>query len=299
MSEQFDPKKFERVSKEAAKASAEVLRPFLLGVSKIKGRVVKPDATMKTIADDLSEQAAFPILRRAYPDIPIIREEAGLSEGVGDLVIMLDALDGTRAFTYGSGTFAVIITMYNRKLKSLLATAIMDPTGMRFWFASLSQGCTRTAFDPTTGKQLYRPKRCRVWNGSHKVNGAVVYIDSYPHFTKDRRVILSDFQINRLSGLLFPIVSKHEYGSNGYHLALVANGNFLVAGGITTAIGGAWDISGLVLVLEAGGCCVGVKIDKGVPYFYDPLDPFCELLVYANNQDTLQFLCQQLEATFI
>jgi histidinol-phosphatase len=280
---------------EALIASFKQIRPFLLNQQDIGQIETKADDTLLTIADRLSENAGFEILRRYFPDVPIIREESGLSEGSADWQIWYDPIDGTASFTIGAPTSTVICAAYSTTERSLLAVAIGEPAYKRIWLAAKDNGCRLFILDDEYNIQQTVPKK--VWDGKLGSSTAV-FLDLTRGFARDKgeRQILSDKQAEKLVKLLASKVRLQLYGSNGLHQALVANGNDKVVGGITTAMGGPWDAAGALLVQEAGGQCVAYEVRGGELIFSNSQNPMdYDILVYANNQQTLAFLCQKLE----
>lgn len=289
----FDARKFEKASLMAIQASIRTIRPFLLGQKEIGLVKIKKDETLLTVADRLSENAGFRILREAFPDVPIVREESGLSSGSANWEIWYDPIDGTAPFTIGAPTSTVICAAYDTENHMLLAAAIGEPAYKRAWIAIRGQGCRFLALG-----QNNSAKTCRVWPGKMKSDTAV-FLDLTRGFARDKgkRQILTNEQVQELVKSLCLDVRLQMYGSNGIHQALVAHGNEKVVGGITTAMGGPWDAAGALLIAEAGGKCVSYRMDSSRQLFStDPLDPMTyDILVYANNNESFRFLNAKID----
>lgn len=296
----FNQEIFETSSLEAIIASFKQIRPFLLNQQNIGKIEIKPDDTLLTIADHLSENAGFEILRRAFPNVPIIREESGLSEGSADWQIWYDPIDGTAPFTISAPTSTVICAAYDTINKSLLSVAIGEPAYKRIWTATKNCGCWLIILDDDYKIQAKLPKK--VWDGQLSSSTAI-FLDLTRGFTRDKgqRQILDNPQMQTLVASLSLETRLQLYGSNGLHQALVANGNEKVIGGITTAMGGPWDVAGALLVEEAGGKCQAWRLaTDGQITLVDCLDPLSyDILVYANNATTLTFLRHCLNSSII
>ncbi len=194
-----------------------------------------------------------------------------------------DPLDGTGAFAIGLPTPTVIVGIYDRESKKVVACATGEPVSGRIWTAS-----TET---PTTicGKQR------RVWQGNEK---SAVFLDVSHGWKSRGRQILTDAgnarlyeAINRHFKILIP-------GSNGLMQALVANGRERMAGSITTAVGFPGDVCGALLVKQAGGFLKAYeRKDDGSLAETDPLNPLeIDALICTGNEQTLWYLAGAFEA---
>jgi fructose-1,6-bisphosphatase/inositol monophosphatase family enzyme len=125
----------------------------------------------------------------------------------------------------------------------------------------------------------------------------VVYLDCYAGFTKQDAQVLTDTECGTLMGSVFGNGTVVQMmGSNGLHHALVANGSEGVAGAITTAIGGPWDVSPVLLVLEAGGAARAFAVDtKGKFVEKNPLQTASyHFLVTGHDQTMVDCLSNKL-----
>ena len=85
------------------------------------------------------------------------------------------------------------------------------------------------------------------------------------------------------------------------HHALVANGGERVAGAITTAIGGPWDVAPVKLVLDAGGAAAAFSRPRyGEWIECDPLaiDTY-DFLVTGNSLATVETLTEILRNSLV
>lgn len=299
MLKNFDLQKFQEVGVKAILASMTLVHPFILSLKKYGDiEVKKHDDSLVTLVDSASENIAIPMLQTAFPDIPIICEESGvtLENPSSTWEIWMDGIDGTNAFTLGSATPTIIICAYDRQKKQLVGCIVGEPSTGRVWSACAGFGCRLDVFQISnyTNPYLLKTNMCRVWDGDFA--GKTVFIDVSHGFTRgkgdNKRQILTDININALSkNLQNKKIKVLILGSNGLNHALVANGNPGMIGCITTAMGGPWDTPTL-LGIEAGGYGCGIKINNdrtlskaGIlnPLSYD-------IAIVAGNQTALDFL---------
>jgi fructose-1,6-bisphosphatase/inositol monophosphatase family enzyme len=136
----------------------------------------------------------------------------------------------------------------------------------------------------------------RVWDGSLNPK-STVYLDLYPGFTRDGCKTLSTQEQSKLFSMIHGSVSAVSMlGSNGLHHALVANGGKGVAGAITTALGGPWDVAPVALVLASGGAARAFsRGEDGIWVDRDPRDVYSyDFLVTGNSTATVEKLSQIL-----
>ncbi|HSX00910.1 MAG TPA: inositol monophosphatase family protein [Candidatus Saccharimonas sp.] len=307
--------KFRTSAIRAVLASMKVVRPYQMGLADISEVQIKDDLSVVTLVDKLSEEAAVRELKADFPHLRVLREESGWSEETTYIQVWffatVDPVDGTVPLSVGAPTSTVIIALYDRLVRQIVLMVIGQPATGLVWWADQTD-CERLAF----GLQLDGPPQsvstCRVWPGSFDQK-AVVLIENFRTFTRTvptepptKRLVWSD---QGLQGLLSSLQSRmaiQNYGSNGLHHVLVADGDkgdnspAGLAGGITTAIGGWWDCGGILAVLSAGGAACGywVTDDRRLER-RDPLDPLSyDFVVYANSQRSLDVLCSAVETAF-
>lgn len=312
----FDSQAFLPLAAAAARSSMVVIHDSFFDGQVLAVEVKEFDQTLVTVLDRKSEAACFPLLQAAFPGVPILREEAGLTEGSADWIIWVDALDGTSARTLLLPTSTVIIAAYSLAEKRLKAVVIGEPAYMRQWSASDDTPC-----------QLFLPGKslgvCRVWDGQFSER-STVFIDVSHSFVRKtasgaKKDVLSKWGAKALMGELQDRCRVVIPGSNGLNHALVANGGEYMAGAITTAMGGPWDVAGALLVKQAGGVIRAFSIEPPNPFSpadheavcdwdlvaqqssprrlkeVDPLDPLAyDLLVSANNEATADVLSEAL-----
>lgn len=94
----------------AVAAGAEILR---LKAGGVEARA-KADASPVTICDETAEKIILAGLAERFPDIPVVAEEAaaaGFTPACGDLLFLVDPLDGTKEFIAGKLDFTVNIAL--------------------------------------------------------------------------------------------------------------------------------------------------------------------------------------------
>ena len=105
----------------------------------------KADASPVTEADQRAEALIEERLRREFPGVLIVAEEASAERGVPDTApdrfFLVDPLDGTRAFIAGSEHFTVNIALI--EAGAPVAGAVVTPSDDRIWFTSGEGACVR------------------------------------------------------------------------------------------------------------------------------------------------------------
>ena len=98
------------VAREAAHAASAIISAYYRdGVE----AMLKPDATPVTQADIEAETAIRSVLRRAFPTHAIYGEEHG-RDGDGDVLWLVDPLDGTKSFVRRNPVFSTQIALMVR-----------------------------------------------------------------------------------------------------------------------------------------------------------------------------------------
>src|ERR1700757_3143494 len=90
------------VARAAAEAAAAVIARHYRGRLRVE---TKADQTPVTIADREAEAAIKRVIRAAYPGHAYFGEEEG-REGEGDLLWLIDPIDGARSFIRGYPMFS-------------------------------------------------------------------------------------------------------------------------------------------------------------------------------------------------
>lgn len=291
---QPNPDKIALTLIEATLASMKVVREHQK--KRLVGEI-KSDGTSVSAADLASEKAGVVILQNTGLDI--WPEEAGFAgEFSTNEVILFDPLDGTRPFLTGAISSTVIAATYNWKEKRVTRCVVGEPISGRIWFATQDGGTWVFYADEDTQRDIESASRCTVWKGPLH-NKSTVFLDLYPGFKKDNYPIIGDKAWGRFFNNLFGQTAISIFGSNGLHHALVGNGSESVAGAITTALGGPWDVAPVLLVTEAGGYAQAFHMESdGSLTEVDALDvPNYNLVVSGNSLETVEALSQVLKET--
>jgi len=286
-----------QVMLDAVVASMKVVRQKQGG--QVGAVEVKRDKTLLTATDKESEAAGLQVLTGMLSDeIGVNAEERGkVKVGIRG-TILYDPVDGTKPFVIGALSSTVIAAFYDEVKKQVTACVVGEPVSGRVWVAEKGNGTGKLQYDFQRHSFEDQPLKeetcfpCRVSEGSPIGSGATVFIDLSPGFTRKDARVLSNSEATKLFSLLFGKYGITMLGSNGLHHALVANGAEGVAGAITTAIGGPWDVAPVLLVLEAGGAARAFSVEQdGKLKERDPLDVFSyHFLVTGNSQATVDEL---------
>jgi fructose-1,6-bisphosphatase/inositol monophosphatase family enzyme len=284
-----------------------VVSSYQLGERKLKKRakVKAHDKTLLTQADLDSGKAALTILLELPEDYDITPEDSkGRTTPGARYIVWLDNIDGTRSFTNGLKTSTVILAIYDRKLKKVIFCMIGEPVSGEIRHATEPTASGKapavylTRIDFASGN-ITRAKKIKV-NRDTLNNQATVFVDYLnlqPFMRKmpngGKQQILSADAYKRLVCNLIDLgIYLAMPGSNGLHQAMVANGWEKCVAGMTLAMGGEWDVAGVLLVLMAGGSARGFRVkDNTIVKEGDPLDPFSyDVLFYGNSLRAVDML---------
>lgn len=305
----FNRETFLNHGTKAVLASMGVILPFIKGVKDYGDIEVKEhDQTLVTAVDRMSEDAASEILIKAFPNVPIIREEGGISSVNPDAtwIKWFDGLDGTNIFTLGGATPTVILSAYDLVKKQLVGCIVGEPSTGRVWSATSGSGCDMDAYNYLWDDGRYSSlpltrKKCQAWDG--EVEKGTVMIDISHGFTRgkgeNKRQLMTEDNMDKFLRNVRSRTKVLLLGSNGINHALVANGNKGMAGCISTAMGGPWDTPTL-LSAEAGGFGRAFRVtsDRKLEEA-DFLDPEAyDMVIVSGSKRTLDFLSACLTKSF-
>ena len=286
----------------AAAASMRVIRDYqLLNKSRHDITIIKEDDTYQTAVDRESAQAAINLLR-GLPSYYEIKAEDGTTpeNPSATNIILMDNLDGTNAFVLDLPTSTVIIADYDKQKRRIASCLIAEPVRGRIWLATGKQVTIMTQFkEDRSGTTL--PKVVKVWKGLLSRKTSTIFLDISHGFTRKERQLMTDEDVARLFGNLNTKAKILLPGSNGLMHALVASGGEGLAGGITTAMGGEWDVAGIFLVLRAGGFARAFRINENrMLTEADPLDPFAyDTVAFGNSRETVDILVDAIKASIV
>jgi len=98
------------VARDAAAAAADVITRHYRTALNVE---TKADQTPVTVADRAAEAAIKRVLKTSFPDHAFYGEEEG-REGSGELLWLIDPIDGTRSFVRGYPMFSTQIALMHR-----------------------------------------------------------------------------------------------------------------------------------------------------------------------------------------
>ncbi|HEY2661162.1 MAG TPA: 3'(2'),5'-bisphosphate nucleotidase CysQ [Caulobacteraceae bacterium] len=117
---------------------------------------VKADDSPVTEADRRGEALILEQLAQAFPDIPVIAEEACAADGVplaiGNRFFLVDPLDGTKAFVRGDAHFTVNIGLIENGRP--IAGAVAAPATGQVWFTT-PHGAVKRQIGETEGLPVH------------------------------------------------------------------------------------------------------------------------------------------------
>ena len=202
--------------------------------------------------DKAAEASIFSCLLKKFPSHGFIGEEQGQTKK-GDVVWIVDPLDGTVNFAHGIPIFAVSIAAVAEN--EVVASCIYQPMTQELFWAEKGKGSY------LNGTQL------RV-TGSTSLDEAMLATGFPYNVDEDPLQCIETF--DKLTRKAFPI---RRFGSAAIDLAYVAAGRFDVYWEVSLQ---PWDFAGgKLLVEEAGG-----KVSQ---YNGSPCDPFKASTILATN----------------
>jgi len=183
-----------------------------------------------TQVDLAAEEAIIETIRERYPDHAFLAEESG-PRGSGDIVWIIDPLDGTTNFVHGFPVFAVSIAL---RIKAKLEVAVIyDPNRQEIFTAIRGQGAQVDGH------------RIRV-SGRQDLDGALIGT-GFPYRNQEHM----QYYLKMLQSVLERTAGIRRPGAAAIDLAYVAAGRL---DGFWEFGLQEWDIAaGSLLIREAGG----------------------------------------------
>ena len=297
---EFSAEKFLEVSQEALSQSAVHIRKAMLGYVDAPEYKKKEDKSILTPTDVISQNIARPIILEGLPDIRLVQEESDKDLGnlESEVYGYFDPLDGSRPFLMGGVTSTNILGLWDSKNKEILAVSTMEPMSGRFWHSTKGKGTYLSVYDYTTG-EFDEGRQLHV--SDQEFSGSRVFIDATEGFarkvrgTGEKRQVFYNQGRRELTNLLQANgANEISFFSNGSHYAVVSLGRPLTAVCITSAIGGPYDITGMLHVIESGGVaqCYGIREEGGKRGIYEMGQNIkdADLAVAANTQKNLDMV---------
>lgn len=210
----------------AAKAAGKILMDNYGKVVKID---VKSDSSLVTNADIECEKKIKEVISEKYPNHGFICEEGGLSKQSADYVWVIDPLDGTHNYIFGSPIFGVSIALAYKK-ELMIGVA---------YFPVLNQ-----LFTAEKGKGSFlNGKRLEVSN--RKLGKGVMGLSS-----GDLKLV-TEYFIKFADKIIKKSFGARITGCASYNISSIATKRFDVMVEATAHI---WDVAaGVVIVQEANG----------------------------------------------
>ncbi len=213
--------------------------------------------------DRNAEATVIRTIRKAYPEHAILAEESGRS-GDGEVLWIVDPLDGTTNFLHGFPQFAVSIGVQVRG--RLEHGVVYNPYNQELYTASRGQGAT------LDGRRIRVSRRL-------SLTGALIGT-GFP-FRESENL---DRYLQMLKAVMDDTAGVRRPGAAALDLAFVAAGRL---DGFWELNLQAWDIAaGIVLIREAGGRVTDLADDDA--------DPLASGNIVGGNMKVCAALAQRL-----
>ncbi len=210
----------------------------------------KDDGTSVTPTDVASQEAMLLVLMKY--GWPIWAEEtagkARLLLGTKP-ILLVDPLDGTSARLINRWGDVTAIAGSVDSDGLVDRAVISQPALRRIFFAMRGHGAWMTEMTGDISTDLRLARRLTVAKSAKK---SVLAWDRTWRFKPKTHLVLSDRDLNKLGSRLARRY-KLSYGPNGLNAVLMAMGGQGLMAHMCVAKGGAYDMLGMLLVLEAGG----------------------------------------------
>jgi fructose-1,6-bisphosphatase/inositol monophosphatase family enzyme len=282
-------KKAETVLPEALKMAVPILRGSLqTGQGE---QIAKDDGTIATDIDAASERTLIAHIESNL-DIPVVGEEGGrVGNYTGnERVVLVDPQDGTVSGRMHSTTATAGAAVYNPYTKQFEVGAVVDPYGGRLWYTE-HDGTYRQPINVYTTESIGEAALVNVSMQSPESGGEIL-MDIMRGFARKDAFTGEKREVMNLQEKLKFLEALHELAgnvgtaaSNLHHQALVADGGAAIAS-ITSALGGPWDMNGLLLVENAGGKVRLLRREgKVFEEIDDPME--ADMAIAANTKETM------------
>jgi 3'(2'), 5'-bisphosphate nucleotidase len=122
---------------------------------------LKADHTPVTDADECSQALLLEALRQLLPGVTVVSEEMAVRPSrLGDVFILLDPLDGTREFVFGSGEYTVNLAIIRNRVP--VAGIVAVPAAGLIYRGRILRGAERLAWPRGSAlPEASRPVRVR------------------------------------------------------------------------------------------------------------------------------------------
>lgn len=268
-----DLQKFAKVAIAAALDAGQIIMEIYAGVIETR---IKSDASPVTDADEAAEAIILHQLALAFPEIPVVSEEAasmGKYPDIGKTFVLVDPLDGTKEFISRNGEFTVNIAIVQDNFPVLgvvFAPVLGDlylgivgegawkaKTGMApYVYGSLDWSSIRVTSEMSNpgavGSRSHQDQKTRDYLEQFSISGikpmgsslkfciiASGEADLYPRFgrTMEWDTAAGDAVLAAAGGMvLTPEGNPFEYGKLVQDDAPFANGPFVASNGCSKTI---------------------------------------------------------------
>jgi hypothetical protein len=254
----------------------------------------KPDGTVASKYDELSDYKAREIFEDRLPGVGYRGEEIGSTAGYVGFDVGVDPLDGSRPHGVGMPTSTVIAGAYN-KHGNIFGAGIIDPATGRVFSSFEDQPLVFRLMVRQGDEIMTALKRVGVRTSNRDVGpGGEMFTDYALPFSRLGRATFTAAQLMAFRDQLqADSIGLLEGGSNGAHQLYVAGGRDRALGGLTTARGVIEDTEpGAHLIKQAGGVVKRLSVVNGVitPLEDNLILPEYDGLAFANKQSTLDHI---------
>jgi 3'(2'), 5'-bisphosphate nucleotidase len=234
----------------ASQAGAAILDVASRGIS----MRTKADASPVTAADEVAEATVLTALARLLPGVPVIAEECvarGEVPAIGDIFVLVDALDGTREFIAGRNEYTVNIALIHKgvpvcgAIYAPATSALYIGAGHKAYRAQLAPG-------GRVEDAVLQPIRTIA-----PLPGGLRALASRSHNDPDTQAYLDSLQI-----------SERVTAGSSLKFCVLAEGKADIYPRLFPIM--EWDVAaGHAIVSAAGGC---VRTPQGGPLVYGKAD---------------------------
>src|SRR5258708_1093117 len=154
----------------AIQAGINVVRKYQGVPIDLQPNLKVADETLVTFVDRESGHAMQCALEASLENVAYSIEDVETSQSDCRYVALVDPLDGTGAFVSGLCSSTVIIGIYDRERKQLVACAIGEPATGRVWY---TEGPTTRLYI----KDVFPYPRCKVWVPKEQKGKPTILLD--------------------------------------------------------------------------------------------------------------------------
>lgn len=207
---------------------------------------IKDGMTPRTVADLRAGTAGKAVVQERISGTEVNEEETGITEGGGLYRAVYDPLDGTASYARGQRYSTVGMELRRKDDPRPIAAAVAHPFERELLVAEAGKGTYLFPLDDTMvviGEGIRQEV-----SGNNTLRGGIVYVDAlFNDKTSGPKFEL----MNKLVDMADSNLGFRMTGSNIDQQRQVATGRAELT--ITDAVGGFFDFSGRLPIMEAGG----------------------------------------------